>query len=316
MDYAELSEALAEGFPSLSPQLQLAARHVLDRPDDVALMSMRGLAANAGVHPTTMVRLAKRFDFESFNDFRRPFQKRLRGHPSDYARRARELQSRAGSPPHLVAEVMDKGIDNLRQSFEVNGAERIQQAAEVIDGAERVFVAGLRSCYPVAFFFHYLYRVFRDNAVLLHSQGGTFSDALRTFTENDVLVAVSFEPYTKETVAAAEFARARGGRTVSITDSLVSPLARGADSVLMIENESPSFFHSVAPAMSVVEALVALLVARGGPAALAAISESEGQLHQFDTYWHAAYRPRQGAFPKASQKNPTKIATKHGARKS
>jgi len=302
MDYTELSKALAEGFPSLSPQLQLAARHVLDRPDDVALMSMRGLAATAGVHPTTMVRLAKRFDFESFNDFRRPFQKRLRGHPSDYARRARELQKRAGGPPHLVAEVMENGLDNLRQSFEVNGAERFAQAAELIDGAERVFVAGLRSCYPVAFFFHYLYRVFRDNAVLLNAQGGTFSDALRSFTAADVLVAVSFEPYTKETVAAAEFARARDGRTISVTDSLVSPLARSADSVLMIENQSPSFFHSVAPAMSVVEALVALLVARGGPAALAAISESEEQLHQFDTYWHAAHQPRPAAAQKPIRK--------------
>jgi DNA-binding MurR/RpiR family transcriptional regulator len=293
MDYATLSKALADGFPSLSPQLQLAARHVLDRPDDVALMSMRGLAANAGVHPTTMVRLARRFDFQSFNDFRRPFQKRLRGHPSDYARRARDLQRRAGGATNLVAAVMEKGLANLRQSFEVNGPERFQQAAARIMAGRRVYVAGLRSCYPVAFYLHYVYRVFRDNGVLLHAQGGTFSDELRNFTADDVVVAVSFEPYSKETVAAVEFARARGGGAVALTDSLISPLARSADRVLLIENESPSFFHSLAPAMSAVEALVALMVGEGGRAALAAISESETQLNQFDAYWHAAHKPRE-----------------------
>ncbi len=290
MDYAALSKAIADGFPGLSPQLQLAARHVLDRPDDVALLSMRGLAANAGVHPTTMVRLARRFDFDSFNSFRVLFQKRLRGHTSDYARRARELQVRAGGsggPGDLVAEVMENGLSNLRHSFEINGAERFDAAAEEILAGERVYIAGLRSCYPVAFFFHYVYRVFRDNGVLLHAQGGTFTDELRNITDSDVLVAVSFEPYTRETVAAVEYAHSRGGVAVVITDSLVSPLARHAKHVLLIENESPSFFHSLAPALSATEALMALMVARGGSTALKAISESEDQLNQFNAYWRS-----------------------------
>lgn len=42
MYYQALSKAIADGLPSLSPQLQMAARHVLDRPDDVALISVRG----------------------------------------------------------------------------------------------------------------------------------------------------------------------------------------------------------------------------------------------------------------------------------
>ena len=288
MDYAALSKAIADDFPHLSPRLQEAARHVLDRPDDVALMSMRGLAANAGVHPTTMVRLARHFKYDSFKDFRRPFQKRLRSHPSDYARRARELQSRSGGAPALVASVMDKGLNNLRHSFEINGAERFEAAATALLAGERIFVAGMRSCYPVAFYFDYIYRVFRDNCSLLHAQGGAFADELRYFTKDDVLLAVSFDPYSRETVAAADYADARGGKIVAITDSLVSPLSRNASHVLMVENESPSFFHSLAPAISAVEALVAVMIQRGGKGALNAITESEAQLTQFDAYWQSA----------------------------
>ena len=88
MDFAALSKNIAEKFPRLSPQLQRAARHVLDRPDDVALMSMRRLATSAGVHPSTMVRLARAFEFLSYNDFREPFQQRLRIRPADYLARA------------------------------------------------------------------------------------------------------------------------------------------------------------------------------------------------------------------------------------
>lgn len=290
MDYAALSKAIADDFPRLSPRLREAARHVLDRPDDVALLSMRGLAANAGVHPTTMVRLARHFNFASFNDFRTPFQKRLRSHPSDYARRARELQARAGGAPALVDGVMEQGLSNLRHSFEINGPERFDTAAATLLAGKRIFIAGLRSCYPIAFYFDYLYRVFRDNGTLLHAQGGAFADELRYFTKSDVLLAISFQPYSRETVAAAEYAHARGGRMVTITDSLVSPLARNAEHVLMVENESPSFFHSLAPAISAVEALVAVMVRRGGKDTLDTITDSEAQLEQFDAYWQSAQK--------------------------
>ena len=65
MDFATLSKRIAETFPRLSLRLQRAARHVLESPDDMALMSMRGLAASAAVHPSTMVRLARARDLQA-----------------------------------------------------------------------------------------------------------------------------------------------------------------------------------------------------------------------------------------------------------
>ena len=45
----DLTERLEAYYPMLSPKLKLAARYVLDAPDDVALSSMRDVAARAGV---------------------------------------------------------------------------------------------------------------------------------------------------------------------------------------------------------------------------------------------------------------------------
>ena len=248
MYYQAHSKAMADGFPSLSPQLQVAARHVLDRPDDVGLISVRGLAPNAGDHPTIMARLARRFGFDSFNEFLTLFEKRLRGHSSDYMRRAKDLQSRAGRQLDLVTEVMERGLLNLRDSFEINATDRFVPAADEILGAKRIFVADLRSCHPATFCFHYVCQVFRDNGVLLHSQGSTFNDELCHFTKSDVLLAIGVQPYTGETVVAAEFAHSRGGSTVVVTDNPDSPLSRNAGCILLIETEGPSFFHSAAPA--------------------------------------------------------------------
>ncbi len=287
MDYSDLTKSIADRFPQLSPQLQLAARHVLDRPDDVALMSMRGLASNARVHPSTMVRLARAFDFKSYNDFRAAFQRRLRTHPADYSGRAQEFQARArGQSTVAVDDVLAAAISNLRETFEANGIGRFVSCADALTEARRIFVAGQRSCFPIAHYFHYVYSVFRTNSVLLDGGGGTFADRLRGFEEDDVIFAISFEPYSRSTVQAVDYAREHGGHAVVMTDSLVSPLVEQAASTLIIKNESPSFFQSVAPAMAAIEALVALMVLGDGAAALGAIEESERQLRRFDAYWN------------------------------
>ena len=48
--------------------------------------------------------------------------------------------------------------------------------------------------------------------------------------------------------------------------------------------DTPSFFHTMAPAFAAVECLAALVAARRGPETLAALDESERQLAAFGTY--------------------------------
>ena len=76
----------------------------------------------------------------------------------------------------------------------------------------------------------------------------------------------------------------RGARIVVITDSELSPLSPLADEAIVVQTDTPSFFHTMAPAFAAVECLAALVAARHGPAALATLEASEDQLAAFDTY--------------------------------
>ena len=134
MDFTAFTQRIADAFPGLSPQLQQAARHVLDNPDDVALMSMRRLAGMAKVHPSTMVRLARAFDFESYTGFREPFQQRLRERNAGYLDRARNLQARdvGGRASTLVAEILETDIANLHASFDGDSGRKLIACAEIL----------------------------------------------------------------------------------------------------------------------------------------------------------------------------------------
>ncbi|WP_244421571.1 MurR/RpiR family transcriptional regulator [Allomesorhizobium alhagi] len=66
MEKGPLADLLLERFENMPPQLRVAARFVLDHPKDVALMSMREQARQAGVSQNTMMRLARWLGLEGY----------------------------------------------------------------------------------------------------------------------------------------------------------------------------------------------------------------------------------------------------------
>lgn len=296
---AEISARIQKAHPTLSPQLRQAARYVLAHPEDVALTSMRRLAEHAGVRPSTMVRLARALDFDGYDSFREPYRLWLRGGEGAFVARARTLQARGpgaqGSCLPLLEEMTQTDIAAQRDTLTATNTHALEQARDLIRAARRIHVVGMRSCYAIAHFFHYAYSIVYDNAVLADGHAGTMFDRLARLHPEDVVLVIGFRPYSRETVQAAALARDKGSRLVALTDSLVSPLAEEADSVLLIDTASPSYFQSLVPALSQVQALLALVVADGGEAALHAITRTETELDACGAYWQEPKRRRRGA---------------------
>ncbi|WP_332053562.1 MurR/RpiR family transcriptional regulator [Reyranella sp.] len=273
-------------FGALSPQLQEAARWVIDHPDDVALLSLREQARRSGVTPVTLTRLAQRFELKGYDDLRRLYADAVRERPESFRGRAQELLARHGSSGDaaLAQDIFAALARHLQALSGREAVGRLVAAAEVIAAADHVFCLGQRSTFAVAFIFHYVRSLFGSKSVLVDSPGGTGRDALRTIGRKDVLLAVTADPYVRETVETARYVKARGARVVAITDSDLSPLAAVADRVVLIGTESPSFFHTMTPAFAAVECLAALVAARRGKETLSALAESEQQLAAFNTY--------------------------------
>ena len=287
MDFELLKARMADHFSQMSPQVQSAARYVLDNADDVALMSMRQLAKAANVHPTTMVRLAQALGFEGFNDLKEVFQTRMRAAPDDLVGRARGLQGQKGSTAALLEEIEQNAHNNIYQTLHGCGPEELEKAADFLLSAKRVFVMGLRISYPVAFSFFYAYSMFRSNARLVDGRAGTVADVLRGIGEGDVLLAMSVSPFSRETVRAVTYARNRGAGILTISDSEITPLDGQGTASLVARNESMTFFPSMTANMALAESLIAIMISKGGEDLLNVVAESKAQLDEFDAYWEA-----------------------------
>jgi DNA-binding MurR/RpiR family transcriptional regulator len=282
----QLLVEMTAGFDGLSPQLKEAARWVIDHPADVALLTMREQARRAGIPPATLTRLAQRFKLKGYDEIRRLFAEAVRERPDSYRRRAEELLQRRDSEGDaaLIQDIFSSLSRHLQELSKPVVVDRFRAAADIIAKARRVFCLGLRSTFSVAYSFHYARALFGAESVLVDGPGGIATDALRTIGPADVLLAISVKPYTRQTLQAVRYADKRGARVIAVTDSEVSPLAMLARETLVVGTETPSFFHTMAPAFAAIECLTALVAARRGSETLKSLAASEAQLEAFDTY--------------------------------
>ncbi|HLJ01252.1 MAG TPA: MurR/RpiR family transcriptional regulator [Bradyrhizobium sp.] len=286
MDRGPLSERIIKSFDAMPAQLQAGARYVLDRPRDVALLSMREQARQAGVQPATMTRLAKRLGMDGYDEVRELYAAAVRDGDLGFAGKAgaQVISQKLKGDKALAADMLraiGKQIDRLATAASL---DRLVAAAKALASARRIYCLGLRSSHSVAWHLHYVLTLVGDRSVHIDGIGATGSDALARATSRDVLLVASVMPYTRLTIELAEYAVERGLAVVAITDSEVAPLAQIAQYVMLVPTESPSFFHAMSPAFAVAEVLGALIAGRGGEDALASLQHSDGHLAALNTH--------------------------------
>lgn len=81
---------------------------------------------------------------------------------------------------------------------------------------------------------------------------------------DDVLIAISFPRYSKRIINAVEYASSTGADVISITDSGQSPIAAGADQLLLARSDMVSFVDSLVAPLSIINAVI-VAVARKKP---------------------------------------------------
>jgi len=285
-EYSETVRRLVDSFSGLTPELQKAAKYILDHPEDVGLHSMRTVAKCAGVKPATISRLSKSLGFAEYELMRRPFRDRLRSSEPGFSSQLEDVQKRGADDTRaLFEDLRAQELQNIQKTLSDEQYHVLVDAVETLWSSRRIYVLGLRGSYAPAFLFHYAFQLFRDRCHLLETSAGIFADQLRGIGEQDSMLVISFPPYTQLTIDAVEYAAESGVRIVAITDSVISPAAHAAVHTIITHNDSASFYHSYTAVVAVCQALIALLVTKSGADSLKVIAEAEKQLSRISAYW-------------------------------
>lgn len=277
-----LRENIVSQFSLLSPELQRAAEFSLQNANQLVVQSMRAFAAEAGVKPATLLRLAQRLGYNGWRELKSAFIDDLGLGNDTYVSKAEKLIAK-GTQPALYEEVFLAHQANLAFT-QAENQHAMQQAVTLLDEAKQVYICGFRASFPIAWSLFYVYRLFNRQVSLIDGLANNIEVFTREINAEDCLLLTSFSPYSRESLDVLNAARQAGARIIAITDSPVSPLAQAADCTLLFSLSSPSFFPSIVSGMGIAECLLAMLVARHGREAVNKIESAERYLQRSGAY--------------------------------
>ncbi len=268
MSVEQLLKRISEEYEGLSKQLKVIARHVEQHRDHLGLEGIQDVAAQCEVQPSAVVRFAKHFGFTGFTEMQRIFRDGLARQiaPSrNYKARIRDvIEAGAGSLSsiEIAHEFLAGSVAGMQELEAGLHGPSFKKAVDLLAEADSIWIAGSRRSFPVAVYLDYALQHTDKRIVLVSALGSMHSGQMRSVRKGDVMVAISFSPYAEETVDVAQQAVARGAKLIALTDSRMSPLAREAQSVLIVQDNSIFGFRSLTGTMGLAQSLFIALAYR------------------------------------------------------
>ena len=215
LTHEALINQITDRHAKMSKRFQQIARHLVQNPNEVALESVKSIAANAGVQPSSLVRFAQSFGYEGFSDMQRVFQSRLLTAAPGFNERINALKAELGQHAEstnlaFLRDLVIRDIAALQDMLDTVREEDLDKAVGLLNRARQIYLLGQLRSYPVVNFLRYLLTMLRRDVMLLDSAGGLASEQAQIMTPDCVLFAVSFRHYAREVVDIVADAGRRG----------------------------------------------------------------------------------------------------------
>ncbi len=251
----DLINIIQQKYDDFSKGQKLIANYIVNHYDKAAYVTAAKLGEIVGVSESTVVRFAIELGFDGYPKLQKVLQELIKSKLTAVQRI--EVSSNRINEDNILKSVLQSDMDKIKITLEQIDNSDFNNIVETILGAKRIFILGVRSSAPLASFLGFYFNLIFDNVRLVHttSVSEMFEQIIRA-QEGDVVIGVSFPRYSKRTIKAMQFAKKQGVKTIALTDSAESPVAKSADMSLLARSDMASFVDSLVAPLSLINALI------------------------------------------------------------
>lgn len=255
---------ISSEYDVLSKQLKIIARYVEEHKDHIGLDGVQLVAQQCSVQPSAVVRFAKHFGYSGYSEMQAIFRagiSRQLAPSRTYQSRIRDIiTSDKGGANHLsstdiASEFLSGSLAGMQELKNSIDTPNFKKAIDLLAASDCIWIAASRRSFPVAAYLDYALQHTDKRIGLVTGMGGMQLGQMRSVRQDDVMIAISFSPYAEETVSVAKLAVERGAKLIAITDSQMSPLAKLAQTSLIVQDNSTFGFRSLTSTMSMAQSL-------------------------------------------------------------
>ena len=256
------------------------ADYLLIHGSDAMHMNAKELAVSCDTSPAAVVRFAKKLGFKGFTALK-----------LDLARESAQAAPDAFNSAILenddLAAIIRKAEKthqrNTSLTYQMLNIATLQAAIDALCGARRVFLFGVGASGLLAMDFQYkCSRIGIPAFYQMDSHTSLASAAL--LDKHDTVIAISYSGVTRETLLAAQNARACGAKVIAVTQGNLNPLARLADFPLCIPSEESTLrigaMTSRNSGLLVLDLLYLGCVQRNSPQSQQSLEKTRALIHE------------------------------------
>lgn len=237
---------ITDGLPK---RLRQCADYVAQNTDRIAVSTVADLSKAAGVQPSAFMRFCQLMGFSGYSQMQRMFRDNYSQRWPEYSTRLENLRASGdGTPSALLADFIEAGRSSLENLVNSVDSNALEQAVAAMATAPMIHIIGLSRAFPVATYLAYAFEKM-NVPTILHSKVGNL-DLRHAINAKDVLIAITFAPYTQETLDLATYANSQGSKIVAITDALNSPLHNLDALTLMVSEVDVGDFRALSAPLS------------------------------------------------------------------
>ncbi|BFM07632.1 MurR/RpiR family transcriptional regulator [Halioxenophilus aromaticivorans] len=262
-NWSDIQDLIKSHYPSMSKRLQQVAVFVLENPRTVAFETIATISEQMSIPPSTLIRFASALGFDGFNEFKNLVKDDLLDQTSNYSNRVKlvgEDQNWQGA--ELLSRFAEANSNALNMLVETTLQDDLSAAVEMMHDSNSIFLLGNGRAHAVATYLHYALNHIDKKVFLIQGTGGKFYEEMSNVHRGDLLIAISYSPYSSNTCELAARAANQGVKVLSITDSPVSPLANTSALSFVVQEAKVDAFRSLSSSMLLAQVLAIALAAR------------------------------------------------------
>ena len=269
--FKEIKSRIQKYYPDLPKNHKKLADFFINNFDKIPFYSVQDISEATRTSVASVVRFAQRIGFLGFLEMREEISKELQNHISN--KEIFSLLDSTATEDDTLTIIANQDIKNINETLTQIDRDYFDSTIKMILKAKRVYTVGLGVSNLLAQMLAYqLNQVSIDAYALSHSHS-TFLEQLIFLNSSDLIIALSFTPYSIETLDAAKYAKKKKIKVISITNSNASPITFSSNANLVVKSENLLFTNSFAAISVLINAITTECALRNKTKAKKMLSE-------------------------------------------
>ncbi|MBC8590550.1 MurR/RpiR family transcriptional regulator [Wansuia hejianensis] len=254
----DLIELIQNSYPKFSKGHKIIANYIINNYDKAAFMTAVALGEATGVSESTVVRFAIRLGYDGYRELQNDLQELIKNKLTT-VQRLHLADNKYGDNKDFVPKIMERDMDNIKKIINEFDFSSFEKAIDIILKSNQIYILGLRSSAFLAGYLSFYLNFLFSNIKLVSPGPNDIFEQFLNITSDDVIIIITYPRYSKRIIDVLEYAKEKGTKIITITDSFNSPAAQKADVALIASSDMLSFVDSLVAPMSLINAFIIAL---------------------------------------------------------